>query len=42
MDEIYDPAAVERAAQAAWAEQRAFEVREDPARAKFYCLSMLP
>jgi leucyl-tRNA synthetase len=42
MQEIYDPAAVERAAQAAWAEQRAFEVREDPARAKFYCLSMLP
>jgi leucyl-tRNA synthetase len=42
MDEIYDPAAVERAAQAAWAEQRAFEVREDPARQKFYCLSMLP
>ncbi len=42
MEEIYDPAAVERAAQAAWAEQRAFEVREDPAREKFYCLSMLP
>jgi leucyl-tRNA synthetase len=42
MEEIYDPAAVERAAQTAWAEQRAFEVREDPAREKFYCLSMLP
>ncbi|MDE2136869.1 MAG: leucine--tRNA ligase [Gammaproteobacteria bacterium] len=42
MDEIYDPAAVERAAQRHWQEQRAFEVREDPAREKFYCLSMLP
>jgi leucyl-tRNA synthetase len=42
MQETYDPAAVERAAQEYWREQRAFEVREDPARAKFYCLSMLP
>ena len=42
MQENYDPAAVERAAQDYWREQRAFEVREDPARLKFYCLSMLP
>ena len=42
MQETYDPAAVERAAQQYWDERRAFEVREDSARAKFYCLSMLP
>ncbi|HVH84671.1 MAG TPA: class I tRNA ligase family protein, partial [Steroidobacteraceae bacterium] len=42
MQEVYDPAAVERTAQQYWRERRAFEVREDPAKAKFYCLSMLP
>src|SRR5246500_5195056 len=42
MQETYDPAAVERAAQEYWRERRAFEGREDPARRKFYCLSMLP
>ncbi|HEV3182088.1 MAG TPA: leucine--tRNA ligase [Steroidobacteraceae bacterium] len=42
MHESYDPAAIERAAQQYWAARRAFEVREDPARTKFYCLSMLP
>jgi leucyl-tRNA synthetase len=42
MQASYDPAAVERAAQQYWDERRAFEVREDPARRKFYCLSMLP
>jgi leucyl-tRNA synthetase len=42
MQETYDPAAVERAAQDYWRERRAFEAREDPARPKFYCLSMLP
>ncbi|MBV9726191.1 MAG: leucine--tRNA ligase [Gammaproteobacteria bacterium] len=42
MHETYDPAAVERAAQQYWAERRAFEVGEDAARTKFYCLSMLP
>jgi leucyl-tRNA synthetase len=42
MHESYDPAAVERAAQQYWDGRRAFEVREDPARTKFYCLSMLP
>src|SRR6202167_366309 len=42
MQETYDPAAVERAAQQYWQERRAFEVHEDGARPKFYCLSMLP
>jgi len=42
MQESYDPAAVERAAQQYWDERRAFGVSEDPARPKFYCLSMLP
>src|SRR5579859_121009 len=42
MQENYDPAAIERAAQDYWREQRAFEVREDRTRPKYYCLSMLP
>jgi leucyl-tRNA synthetase len=42
MQENYDPAVVERSAQRYWEERRAFEVREDPALPKFYCLSMLP
>jgi leucyl-tRNA synthetase len=42
MLESYDPAAVERAAQEYWRERGAFEVREDSAKPKFYCLSMLP
>jgi leucyl-tRNA synthetase len=42
MQESYDPAAVERAAQQYWDQRRAFEVGEDTSRPKFYCLSMLP
>ena len=42
MHETYDPQAVETAAQKFWNETRAFEVKEDPARPKFFCLSMLP
>ena len=42
MQETYDPAAVERAAQQYWQEQKSFAVREEPGRQKFYCLSMLP
>ncbi|HYC08396.1 MAG TPA: leucine--tRNA ligase [Steroidobacteraceae bacterium] len=42
MQESYDPAAVERAAQHYWDQRRAFEVGEDTSRPKFYCLSMLP
>jgi leucyl-tRNA synthetase len=42
VEEHYDPAAVERAAQAHWEESRTFEVKEDQGRQKYYCLSMLP
>jgi leucyl-tRNA synthetase len=44
MQERYEPAAVERAAQAFWDEHRVFEAREDAASEgnKFYCLSMFP
>jgi leucyl-tRNA synthetase len=42
MQEAYDPAAVERDAQQFWAGQRSFRSVEDPARPKFYCLSMFP
>ncbi|WP_243041600.1 leucine--tRNA ligase [Dyella sedimenti] len=38
----YQPQAVETAAQAYWRERRAYEVKEDASRPKFYCLSMLP
>src|SRR5881392_4091553 len=38
----YDPRSIEQAAQSFWDERRAFHVVEDPARAKFYCLSMFP
>ncbi len=38
----YDPSAVESAARQFWEDSRAFEVREDAGRPKFYCLSMLP
>jgi len=38
----YTPADIEPAVQAYWARNRCFEVTEDPAREKFYCLSMLP
>ncbi|RCS31103.1 leucine--tRNA ligase [Rhodanobacter denitrificans] len=41
-DAAYRPQAVEAAAQQYWNAQRAYEVKEDPARPKFYCLSMLP
>ena len=42
MEERYSPQQVEASAQAFWAETRAFKVTEDPAREKFYCLSMFP
>ncbi len=42
MQETYDFAAVEAAAQKFWNETRAFEAREDASKAKFFCLSMLP
>ena len=38
----YDPKQVESAAQSYWEAHHAFEVREDSAKPKYYCLSMLP
>ncbi|MDQ5849691.1 MAG: leucine--tRNA ligase, partial [Pseudomonadota bacterium] len=42
MQDAYDPQAVEREAQEYWERSRSFSVEEDPARPKFYCLSMFP
>jgi leucyl-tRNA synthetase len=42
MQERYEPALIEADAQAYWNEQRCFEATEDPARDKYYCLSMFP
>jgi leucyl-tRNA synthetase len=42
MQERYDPAAIESAAQHHWEEHRSFEVSEDPSRPKYYCLCMFP
>ncbi|MGH8706320.1 MAG: leucine--tRNA ligase, partial [Burkholderiales bacterium] len=42
MQDYYDPQSIEREAQEFWANRRSFRVAEDPARPKFYCLSMFP
>ncbi len=42
MDELYNAAAVERAAQDHWTARDAFRVTEDRTRPKFYACSMLP
>jgi leucyl-tRNA synthetase len=42
MQERYEPAAVEADAQNFWDRERSFEAKEDPARDKYYCLSMFP
>ncbi|MFI4890016.1 MAG: class I tRNA ligase family protein, partial [Steroidobacterales bacterium] len=42
MQERYEHSAVEADAQRYWDENRCFEAREDPAREKYYCLSMFP
>jgi leucyl-tRNA synthetase len=42
MQERYDPALIERAAQDYWNTHACFAAREDSARAKYYCLSMFP
>ncbi len=42
MQENYDFAAIEGAAQQLWNESRAFEVKEDASKPKYFCLSMLP
>jgi leucyl-tRNA synthetase len=42
MQDSYEPAAVERAAQQYWAGHGVFAAREDATRPKYYCLSMFP
>ena len=42
MEELYDAERTEADAQAFWEQNRSFVVTEDPAREKFYCLSMFP
>jgi len=42
MQEHYDPRSIEQGAQAYWNKHRAFEVKEDPGKPKYFCLSMLP
>jgi leucyl-tRNA synthetase len=42
MQDHYDPAAVEAAAQAHWDQAHSFRAVEDAGREKFYCLSMFP
>ncbi len=42
MQEQYDSSAIERAAQQYWDQHHSFDVKEDPSREKFYCLSMFP
>jgi leucyl-tRNA synthetase len=42
MHNRYDPQNIEAEVQRRWAETGAFRVTEDPAREKFYCLSMFP
>ena len=42
MDETYKPEVVEAEARTYWEDNDSFRVTEDPAREKFYCLSMFP
>ena len=42
MDEIYHAARVEKDAQDYWDQHQSFAAVEDPAREKYYCLSMFP
>ncbi len=42
MQERYEPAEIEPAAQRQWEARRCFEAVEDPARPKYYCLCMFP
>ena len=42
MDEKYFPEAIEKKWQQHWQDTRAFEVKPDDPRPKFYCLEMLP
>jgi leucyl-tRNA synthetase len=38
----YQPQSLEAAIQQVWQEQKVFEVKEDPSKEKYYCLSMFP
>ncbi len=42
MDQHYDPATIETAAQLNWENTQAFKATEDASKEKFYCLSMFP
>ena len=42
MQEHYQPAAIEPAAQKKWDDARIFNVFEDASKPKYYCLSMFP
>ncbi|PCM46341.1 leucine--tRNA ligase [Marinobacter sp. ANT_B65] len=42
MDEQYNPRDVELNARTFWEENKTFEVREEPGKPKYYCLSMFP
>ncbi len=42
MDPQYRPEIIEPEAQSHWEEKQAFRAEEDPARPKYYCLSMFP
>jgi len=42
MQEKYTPKDIEQAAQAHWQSRQSFRAVEDPARPKYYCLSMFP
>ena len=42
MQEQYQPAAIEPAAQKKWDDARIFNVSEDASKPKYYCLSMFP
>ncbi len=42
MQEHYDPRSLEQAAQNFWNREHAFEVKEDSAKPKYFCLAMLP
>ncbi len=42
MQDRYEPRSIETDAQKFWESKGSFHVKEDPARQKFYCLSMFP
>ena len=41
MKEKYFPQEIEQKWQKRWADEKTFEVKEEPGREKFYCLEML-